>query len=137
MRWPRLHVLLALLTGLILPAASWIDGSGWLAWTMYSRSGSYRLMVYGRRTGSNERVFVAPTEMALHASGTVRTALAGADHWRFSPFGLTLRTYLASIGQLACETADFSRVDLVLEEQPALDASVVRTRALVNCPAAR
>jgi hypothetical protein len=75
--------------------------------------------------------------MSLRASGTIRVALGGADHWRFSPFGPTLRMYLASVGQLACETEDVARVDLLLEEQPTLDASILQTRASVNCPAPR
>jgi hypothetical protein len=132
-----LHVALALVTGLIVPGASWLDGSGWLAWTMYSRSGSYRLTVYGRQRSSGARIPVAPTAMSVRASGTIRTALGGADHWRFSPFGPTLRIYLASVGQLACETEDLARVDLLLEEQPTLDASILRTRASVNCPGTR
>jgi hypothetical protein len=129
-----LHVALALVAGLIVPGASWLDGSGWLAWTMYSRSGSYRLTVYGRQRSSGDRIPIAPTAMSARASGTIRTALGGADHWRFSPFGLTLRKYLASVGQLACDTEDVSRVELLLEEQPTLDASILQTRASVKCP---
>ena len=72
--------------------------------------------------------------MSLHAAGTIRIALAGADHWRFSPFGPSLRAYLASLGQLACEAEDVAKVDLLLEEQATLDASIVRTRASVMCP---
>ena len=133
--WSRLHVALALLTGLAVPAASWLDGSGWLAWTMYSRSGSYRLTVYGRERSSGSRIPIAPTAMSVRASGLIRTALGGADHWRFSPFGSTLRGYLASLGQLACEVEDVARVDLLLEEQAALDAPILRTRASVMCAA--
>src|SRR5260221_9592571 len=81
--WSRLHVGLALLTALIVPAASWMDGSGWLAWTMYSRSGSYRLTVH-RRKPDGDRIPIAPTAMAQRASGTIRIALGGADHWRIS-----------------------------------------------------
>src|SRR5262245_40904831 len=132
--WSRLHVALALVVGLILPGASWLDGSGWLAWTMYSRSGSYRLTVYGRSRDSQDRIAIAPTAMSLRASGMVRTALGGADHWRFSPFGPTLRAYLPSLAELACEVEDVSRVDLLLEEQATLDASIHRTRASVQCP---
>jgi hypothetical protein len=132
-----LHVALALVTGLIVPGASWLDGSGWLAWTMYSRSGSYRLTVFGRQRSSGARIPIAPTAMSVRASGPIRMALGGADHWRFSPFGPALRIYLASVGQLACETEDVGRVDLLLEEQPTLDAAIFRTHASVNCPAPR
>ena len=125
---------LALVAALILPAASWMDGSGWLAWTMYSRSGSYRLTVYGRKV-DGDRIPIAPTAMAERASGTIRIALGGADHWRFSPFGPTLRIYLASIGELACGLEAVPMVDLVLEEQATLDAPIVSTRASVRCPA--
>jgi hypothetical protein len=135
--WSRLHAALAVVTGLILPAASWIDGSGWLAWTMYSRSGSYRLTVEGQQRSSGDPIPIAPTAMSLRASGTIRIALAGADHWRFSPFGSTLRVYLASVGQLACDVEDVTKVDLVLEEQATLDASIRRTRVSVLCPGPR
>ena len=134
--WSRVHIAVALVAGLILPGASWLDGSGWLAWTMYSRSGSYRLTVHGRQRTSGDRIQIAPTAMSVRASGTIQTALAGADHWRFSPFGPTLRAYLPSVGQLGCEVEDVSKVDLLLEEQATLDSSIVRTRASVICPAA-
>jgi hypothetical protein len=135
--WSRLHFALALVTALILPGASWLDGTGWLAWTMYSRSGSFRLTVYGRERGTDSRVPIAPTAMSLRASGMIRIALAGADHWRFSPYGPSLRAYLASLGQLACEEADVAKVDLLLEEKATLDASILRTRASVQCPGPR
>ncbi len=128
---------LAVVAGLILPAASWMDGSGWLAWTMYSRSGSYRLTVRGRQRKTGAPIPIAPTAMSVIASSTLRPALAGADHWRYSPFGPTLRAYLASVAELACEVEDVAKVDLVLEEQATLDASIVTTRASTACPSAR
>ncbi len=103
---------------------------------MYSRSGSYRLTVHGREPGG-ARIPIAPSAMAARASGTLRTALGGADHWRLSPFGPTLRVYLASIAQLACDLEAVERVDLLLEEQVTLDAPIVKTRASVRCPTVR
>jgi len=34
----RLHFAVALVLGLVLPGYSWINGSGWLAWTMFATS---------------------------------------------------------------------------------------------------
>lgn len=34
----RLHTTIAVLFALVLPAYSWLDGSGWLAWTMFAKS---------------------------------------------------------------------------------------------------
>jgi hypothetical protein len=41
----KLHAVVALVVAIALPAWSWRDGSGWLAWTMFAGSQTYRLGV--------------------------------------------------------------------------------------------
>ena len=41
----RLHAVVAFVVAIALPAWSWSDGSGWLAWTMFSGSQTYRIGV--------------------------------------------------------------------------------------------
>lgn len=59
----RPHLALAVLFCLLVPALSWLDGTGFLAWTMYSGTGTYRLRITAFPPSGAPRL-VAPTELA-------------------------------------------------------------------------
>ena len=129
----RLHVFLAVLVCLLIPGWSWLDGSGWLAWTMFSHSSTYRLRVVGASLGGEPR-FIAPTELAARASPDLGTFLAGTERWHHAPVGPTLRRHLSEVAALGCGiTSDLRSVEVTLEERRTLDAPILRTQARANC----
>ena len=86
----RLHLAVAVFLGLVLPAYSWINGSGWLAWTMFATSSTYRIAVRVTDAAGATHV-VNPTELARFAQGDSATYLSGADHFRHAPVASSLR----------------------------------------------
>ena len=130
----RIHAAVALLLGLILPAYSWINGSGWLAWTMFAKSETYRVTVRVLDVGGVTHG-INPTDLARFMSGDAATFLSGADQFRHAPVGAALRRNLAGLAAVGCRTVPDSRHCWVsLETRANLDASVVRSRADAFCP---
>jgi hypothetical protein len=117
---------------LLVPGASWLDGSGWLAWTMFSKSATYRLAVVAENE-AGERRHVNPTALAADTRGALRTLLAGAEAWRHAPFGPALRARLPELATLACRVSKASMVRLTLEERATLDAPVRRSELTHAC----
>ena len=132
----RLHLAVALLLGVVLPGYSWINGSGWLAWTMFAMSSTYRVSV--RVTdGAGVTHVVNPTELARYARGDAATYLSGADHFRHAPVAPSLQRNLPGIARLACRTAENPREAWTrLETRANLDSPVVVSEAKVFCHAA-
>jgi hypothetical protein len=98
---PRRHLLLAALFAVVIPAGSWLTGAGDLAYRMYSHSASYRFRVrVWNATGQVTPVSV--TALAAGAHGSVRTYLAGADHWVNFARGSFLVAHVADLARLAC-----------------------------------
>jgi hypothetical protein len=120
---PRQHLLVAMLVAVVLPAASWADGSGFLAFRMYARAPSYRLTVTAWDQASNPRPIV-PTAMAARAGGTLSHLLAGSDHWVTSPRTDFLAAHLPELAPLACRVA----------RNAARDAPIEARRADAACP---
>jgi hypothetical protein len=117
----------------VIPAWSWLDGSGWLAWTMFSHSATYRVRVTAVRT-DGVKLFLAPTALGARATRSLGTFLAGSERWRHAPVGSTVRRHLPEIAILGCGVAPGSRtVEVQLEERRTLDAPVTATRARVDC----
>jgi hypothetical protein len=129
----RLHFAVALFLGLVLPGYSWIDGSGWLAWTMFATSSTYRIAV--RVTdGAGVSHVVNPTELARFAQGDAATYLSGADHFRHAPVASTLRRNLHGIAHLGCRTVQDARAAWIrLEARATLDSPVEASEAMVTC----
>jgi len=117
----------------IVPGITVLDGSSWLAWTMYSKSGTYRVSVLAvDRSGRPRRI--APTELSGHAPPELGNFLAGSERWRHAPVGPTLRRHLHEITALACKAApDAASVEVLLELRSTLDAPVESARAAMQC----
>ena len=127
--WRRLHLAAGVLAILVLPLASWLDGSGQLAWTMFSRTGQYRLEL--RADG----VPVNPSELAAaSAPGGTSIALSGADHFRQHDVArATLRRHLADVARLACRLRPGATLTARLEERVRTTAAVRASEVTVTC----
>ncbi len=129
----RGHLVVGVLVCVISPAVSWLDGSGQLAWTMFSRTGHYRLDL--RAVGPDgRRRPIAPTSLARLAGPDGARVLAGADRMRHHDVArATLRRHLSDVARLACRVADAPRVEATLEERADLDAPIRRRTVGVRC----
>jgi hypothetical protein len=132
----RLHWIVALLVTTIVPGYSWHDGSGWLAWTMFSKSETYRLhVIVTDAEGTPHRI--NPTELAALSEGDAATFLSGAEHWRHAPIGAALRSNLPSLALLACGCATQAVVaTIAIDMRKTLDANPSTWRASAHCPPA-
>jgi hypothetical protein len=130
---PRSHLALAALFAIVVPVASWLEGSGLLAYRMYARSASYRLRV----TTSDElgrSQPVSPTALAASVRGGARPYLAGAEHWRTLPRAELIGAHVAQLARLACGAAPLAgraRVDVELRRS--FDGPVETTSATAAC----
>lgn len=129
----RLHLVTAVLFGVVLPGYSWIDGSGWLAWTMFATSSTYRIAVRVTDHEGAIRV-VNPTELARFARGDSATYLSGADHFRHAPVGPSLQRNLSGIAALACRARRDARDAWIrVETRAKLDSPVEASEVTVTC----
>ena len=133
-RWALIHGLLAFLVCAIIPAQSWLHGTGARAWTMYARSATYRLRVaaYDER---GELRWVAPSELSQHSEGDLASALGGAESFRLGPQGFALRDRLPRLAELACTVSRATRVTLSLDLREAIGQPTRRTEASRTCAA--
>ena len=130
----RAHLLVGVLVVVALPLASWWAGSGGLAFTMFSGSGSYRLRAVISDESRADRP-VAATAVAARAGGTIGDVLAGSETWRFAPFGPLIRGRLGQVAALACAASSQSRhARVTLDERRTLDAPVRTTVVTRPCP---
>ena len=111
---------LGVIVCILLPAWSWLDGSGSLAWSMYAHSSSFRLRIVSFDRGGKQRS-LAPSALAAHAEQDLRTALGGAEAFRHARQGRLLQRYLPELAQLACQVSRAERVVLTLEDKRDLD----------------
>jgi hypothetical protein len=129
-----MHAALAVLVVLVLPGYSWLDGSGWLAWTMFSKSESYRLRV-AVTDGDNRKTLVNPSALAGGANTQVGLYLSGAEHFRQAPMIDSFAANLRGLGELACRAVPgAARAHVTLDSRRNLDAPVQTTSAEVSCP---
>jgi hypothetical protein len=129
-----MHAALAVLVALVLPGYSWLDGSGWLAWTMFSKSETYRLRVEVKdRDG--RKILVNPSALAGGANTQVGLYLSGAEHFRQAPMSNAFAGNLRGLGKLACRVVPrAARAHVALDSRRNLDAPVQTTSAEVSCP---
>ncbi|MBX3157662.1 MAG: hypothetical protein KF773_16945 [Deltaproteobacteria bacterium] len=113
----------------LIPLGSWLDGSGQLAWTMFSRTGQYRVELVAEGRALN------PTAVAaVAAPGPTSAALAGADHFRHHDvWRATLRRHLGEVARLACKLAPGARITARLHERVRSDAEIETSEVMVQC----
>ena len=129
----RVHRVLAILVGLVLPAYSWLDGSGWLAWTMFSKSETYRIRMTVTDDAGRSRL-VNPAALSRFAGEQVALYLSGAEHFRQAPISNAFAANLGGLGKLACRAiAGAARARVALDSRRNLDAPVLTTAVEVSC----
>jgi hypothetical protein len=128
----RVHAALAALVCVVIPASSWRNGSGSLAWTMFSGSRSYRLELVGIDASGGRRP-LAPTALARFVGVEEAPYLAASDTWRMMPYrGIHLR--LAEVAKLACRlTPAPDEVQITLFSKRTLDADPETRVERVRC----
>lgn len=132
-RGEAVHGIAALVSCLILPAFSRIAGGGGLAWTMFSRSATFRLEL--RATDETGTVhYLHPAELAPRTEPSLAFYLRGANRFHTWPVGPTFLGRLPALAALACELGPYRAVELTLEQRSTLDAPVRRTHARTSCP---
>ena len=129
----KLHAVVALVVAIALPAWSWRDGSGWLAWTMFAGSQTYRLGVMVTDSDGGLHV-VNPTALASQASDDAAIYLTGAERYRQAPIGSSFRSNLPTLGALACHLVPrAASATITLEVRNTLDAPAVKDTVRVSC----
>jgi hypothetical protein len=128
-RSARLQLIVGIIVIVILPLVSWLDGSGQLAWTMFSRTGQYRLVLLADGKPINA------TELAARAApGPTAMALAGADHMKHhDAMRATLRRHLGDIAQLACRLGRGREIVARLEERVRTTEAIRTSEVTVRC----
>lgn len=134
--WRGAQLTLGLLSCVLVPAGSWLDGSGSLAWTMYAHSASFRLRIVAIDEHEKRRS-MAPSALAARAEQDVATALGGAEAFRHGRQGRQLGYYLPRLAELACRVSRAARVELTLDDRPNLDAPIVTSVERRRCYRAR
>jgi len=128
----KLHLAAALFACVLLPAYARARGQDGLAWTMFSKSDSFRLAV-----AATDRVghvhLLHPAELSDHAEPALRNYLRGADRFRAWPMGPTFKARLPELATLGCASGRYASVELTLEQRADLDAPLRTTRARVTC----
>lgn len=131
-RWGLLHRVLAVLVCVVIPAQSWLDGSGSRAWTMYARSASYRLRIVTYDEDGQAR-WMSPSALAAHSAGDLASALAGAEAFRIGPQGFALRARLATLAEFACASSRADHLTLSLSIRERADAPIEETQTSRSC----
>jgi hypothetical protein len=127
-----LHVVVAIILCLLIPGSGWLLGDPELAWSMYAKSAVFRLRVEGI-TGGHRRS-VPASALAAASTGSLRTALGGAENFKSTSAGPSLRRHLGELTLLACEVSGAQLVRLTLDERARLDAPLRTTRKEATCP---
>lgn len=128
----KLHIALALAVAVVLPGGSLLLGNGVFAWTMFSKSDTYRMKLVGWTGDGVARVF-DPRALAPHVNPTLAYFLPAPGVWRHDPVGLTFRTGLGNIAALACQLGPVRATEVTLEERADLDAEPKRSVARAVC----
>jgi hypothetical protein len=112
----RLRFVVGALVCFVLPAGSLIEGSGMLAWTMYSRAGEFRIDLVA--FDSEGRAHLRnPTVLADGATLGAAALLAGSDHWRQGPSVAALRSHLDDLAAYACRELNAVSIEISLHER--------------------
>ena len=128
----KLHVALALAVAVVLPGGSLLLGNGVFAWTMFSKSETYRMSVIGWTDDGAARTF-NPRSLAPYVNQSLAYFLPAPEVWRHDPVGLTFRTGLGNIAALACRLGPLRATEVTLDERANLDAAPKRSVARAVC----
>jgi len=127
------HRIAAIVFCVVAPAWSWLDGSGSLAWTMFSKSETYRVEVTIVDAAGHHHA-INPTELAGLSSRDLATYLSGAESWRHGPIGGGLASNLAGLTTVACQLPEHPiDVQVLVETRKNLDAPVQEHRLGRHC----
>jgi hypothetical protein len=131
----RAHQVFAILACVVIPAASWLDGFGSLAWTMYGSSSSYRLEL-AELSASGARRSIAPLELVRFVGPDEAPLLVGAEQFRMvASRGLRLR--LADVARLTCRLATpGATVEATLWTKRSLEAEPAKRLERAACDGA-
>jgi hypothetical protein len=128
----KLHGALGALVCIVMPAASWLDGSGRLSYTMFADMHWYRIEAFAYDAEGHPRE-LSPTQIAERTSGTSALFFAGADRFHFAPVSRMARTHLPAVAKLACTLVSEPRVTVSLLERETEGGPITRTTAIATC----
>ena len=128
-----LHVAVGVLVCALIPGLSWLDGNGTFAWTMFSKSETFRIGVLVT-SSSGEKRYVPPGDLAPYAPPWMAMYLRSSQTWLHSPVGITFRTSLPVVAALGCRLPDVTSVIVTIQERKNLDAPIVATETRLECP---
>jgi len=128
----KLHIALAVAVAVLLPGGSLLFGNGVFAWTMFSKSDTYRMSITGWTDEGEVRSF-DPRALQPFVNPSLAYFLPAAGVWRHDPVGLTFRTGLGNIAALACRLGSMRAAEVTLEERANLDAEPKRSVARARC----
>jgi hypothetical protein len=131
-RTEALHLAAALFACVLLPAYSYARGGGGLAWTMFSKSDSFRVSVRATDRAGRDHL-LHPLELGDGADPALRNYLRGAGEFRTWPVGPTFLARLPTLAERGCASGAYASVEVTLEQRASLDAPVQVTRARVVC----
>ena len=129
----KLHIALALVVAVLLPGGSLLMGNGVFAWTMFSKSETYRMRIVGWTASGEARAF-DPLALSPFVNPSLAFFLPRAGVWRHDPVAITFRTGLHHIAALACRLGPLRATEVTLEERVTLDAEPRRSVARADCP---
>jgi hypothetical protein len=112
---PWIHWVAGAIACFGVPVASWVEGAGQFAWTMYSRTGEYRIDVTAFDARGSPRP-VNPTALAEHSAPSAAALLAGSDHWRGGPTFM-IRAHLRDLAGYACGEEAADAIEVTLHER--------------------
>jgi hypothetical protein len=131
-RRSEIHVAIGIVVAFVLPAASLLAGNDVFAWTMFSKSDTYRMTIVGTSV-DGQTVAFDPRVLAPHVNRTLAYFLPAPGRWRHDPVGLTFRTGLGNVARLACHLGELTSTEVSLEERSDLDAPAKVTVARARC----
>lgn len=126
----RLRLVVGAIVCFVLPAGSLVQGSGMLAWTMYSHAGEFRIDLVAFDSGGRAHIRNA-TVLADGATLGAAALLAGSDHWRQGPSVAALRWHLDDLAAYACRELGAASIEISLYERVSHGPERVTTSRLV------
>ena len=128
------HLIAGVCAIILLPALSWLDGSGQLAWTMFARTAQYRLEIVAVDEAGGRRLIGSSALADAAGNSPAAAQLSGAETWRTHNIArVVLRRHLLEVGRLACKVSGAQSVDLTLWERDNVGAKSFSTKKHISC----